>query len=123
MGEKSVYRVVFDEKTGILNIHSKGFYGVEDARRMAQDILREAAIARRRAGRLRVLSLTEVSVSPADAVEEYRKLVEQLYSQPDDKGAYVIDSALARMQMARMGGEGRLKGFASVEEAMQWLLD
>jgi len=120
-----VYSMEYDHKTGILNVRITGFMGSEDSQRFVQELLDEAQKTRRRAGRLRILTVTEgpVYVSPADTIEDWRRLIAALYINPEDRGAYVVDSALGRLHIARMGGEGRLKGFASVEEAMEWLVD
>lgn len=120
-----MYRIEFDEKTGILTIRRSGFQDMEESGRMIEDIVKAMESARRKAGRLRLLSIAEDEghVYPQKTIDAFRKLVEQFFTQPEDKAAYIVRSTLARMQIARMDDTGRLKAFATIPEATEWLLD
>ena len=118
-------RINVDQNTGIMYVHFTGFHDLEKARTFAPEMLAQAEQMRAQIGRVRlaVISEGEIFASTTEAVEEYGKLNAQLVQEPQDRFAYVVSSALVRLQFQRAASGDQFRAFETIEEAEAWLCD
>ncbi|MBB5714133.1 hypothetical protein [Sphingomonas aerophila] len=116
------YRIEINEQAGRVEVV---VHRVCDPREIAEDesrLLKAAAQARADLGRLRlIIDSRQVGPLPNASVERLMLLEEKLVTRDDDRIAVVVESSLAKVQLARFSKHKQVNRFVSPTAADTWL--
>ncbi|WP_375194179.1 hypothetical protein [Sphingobium sp.] len=108
---------------GFLHVIVRGLWSDTDADDYVAGLSAKAAEIRRIYGSARVLvDGRESLVQPASVMAKMAGIQAILICVPNDRAAYVVRSALGKLQAQRLSTTDQLQVFLSAEEAQQWLL-
>lgn len=120
--DRNMLKAHFDEENGIAVTVARGLASVEVFDAYVPDLM--TLMARSRARHGRSLHLVDATDNPVQAQSAFAHMasVAEGTARPGDLCAVVFRSALARMQLARIGAEVARQVFDDVDEAQSWLL-
>lgn len=111
------------EAPGLLYVIARGHWSDADAEEYITALSSKVADIRRSRGNARVLvDGRESMVQPASVMAKLGGIQSILISTPGDRAAYVVRSALGKLQAQRLSTTEQLQVFLLPEEARQWLM-
>lgn len=116
-------KAVYDEKTGVVVTTSSGMTAPEEVDAHIQNIQIQRERQRARTGRfLHLVDLREGAVQTQASTEKLSVMIKtDTGVSPDDKTAVVLNSALMKLQVARLTSQQRARTFDDFNEALAWL--
>ncbi len=116
-----MFNFTFDPAEGILCVRVVGSWTLPEVERYGREAGAQFAVARQRAGLLRLLvDLSETDILSQSVMDPLAKAGMQ-YARADDRVALVVNSTLLKLQMKRMIGDAPAAIFVTVDEAAAWL--
>ncbi|QGP81108.1 hypothetical protein [Sphingobium sp. CAP-1] len=111
------------EPAGFLRVVVTGLWSDADADAYVAALSARISEVRRLHGVARALVDGRDSlVQPASVMAKMEDIQNLLITTPGDRAAYVVRSALGRLQAQRLSSTDRLQVFLSIDEATEWLL-
>ena len=111
------------QPSGILRIEVSGFLSRASAETLLNDVQAIVPRARRQnGGSLRSIGAAKsMPVQMALVLDYLVKISKLIFAEPEDRAALVVNSALVRLQMARILPREQLRVFSGEAEAREWL--
>lgn len=116
-------KAVYDEKIGVVITTSSGMTAAEEMKAYVEDIKVLRHRERARTGRfLHLVDLRESTVQTQASTEKLSGLVQSDTGiSADDKTAIVLNSAIIKLQVARLTSQQPYETFVDFDEAVTWL--
>lgn len=120
---KASWIVAAEPQRNCLRMKISGFFTVDDVAAFAATVAAEIAVLKRQAGALPHVTLCDtrgVQIQSQDAVAAFTAMLDNPAAR-SRRLAYVVDAALARMQIRRLTERSDAGYFDTVEAAEAWL--
>jgi len=115
-----MYVLTLDEDEKLVRVHIEGVLTAIEARRFNTELAQMAVIARNRFGSFRFIADTaKAPVQPQEVIENL-PTPGQLISDPGDRWAVIVSSALAKLQANRILAHPQAQAFLSASAAETW---
>jgi hypothetical protein len=117
-----MYSFRFNDADGILEVRASGMWNATTVESYRRDLGIEAAAARRRAGKLKLLfNAVGYAVQPQIVAQSAQQIDRVVL--PGDRVAVVIETSLLKLQARRVfAGWDRIELFVAEDAARSWLL-
>jgi hypothetical protein len=116
-----MFTVAYDEKTGLIECGCEGFLALAEIREYGVRAADAAKRCRARFGFVRMFVHSfDSTIQTAEVMEEANKTNWEM-SDPRDRMAILVSTALARLQALRYYRSPQVGIFLSREEAIDWL--
>ncbi len=118
-----MYRLNFDEMSGILEVTVVGFLSPEIGERFARDFEIAIVAARARDGGLKMLIDAALgTVLIPEVAHRMKRLEQEFVDQPSDRVAVIVGSSAQKHQVRDLFDASRTQAFLSPHAAQTWLL-